>query len=40
MKPAATLLKGAVCRTNVKHRPNPTVLLFPGLAAKPFHNPM
>lgn len=35
MKPVATIVKSAVCRTSLRHRPCPTLFYFPGLEARP-----
>jgi aspartyl/asparaginyl beta-hydroxylase (cupin superfamily) len=31
----ATILQSALCRTSVRHRPSPSLFLFPGLSARP-----
>lgn len=36
MKSSATLVKSAICRTNVKHRPAPSLFYFPGITSSPF----
>jgi aspartyl/asparaginyl beta-hydroxylase (cupin superfamily) len=38
MIPEARVVAGKVCRTNMAHRPFPTLMNFPGLNSKPFHN--
>eukprot|EP00743_Colponemidia_sp_Colp-15_P010840 GILK01011995.1.p1 GENE.GILK01011995.1~~GILK01011995.1.p1 ORF type:complete len:236 (+),score=36.29 GILK01011995.1:37-744(+) len=35
---AAKLLKSAILRTNVKHRPSPTLFYFPGITSKSWHD--
>lgn len=37
--PLATLIKSAICKTSVRPRPQPSLFVFPGLGAKPVHDP-
>jgi len=32
----ATIIKSGLCKTNVKHRPSPSLFFFPGIACKEF----
>jgi hypothetical protein len=36
---SAKILASKILRTNIHHRPFPTLFYFPGLNSKPFHNP-
>ena len=36
--PSAKLIQSAVCKTNVRHRPNPSLFVFPGLYSQPFYD--
>ena len=35
----AKVVAGEVLRTNVHHRPYPTLMVYPGLNTRPYHDP-
>jgi aspartate beta-hydroxylase len=35
--PSAKLVQSAVCKTNIRHRPNPSLFIFPGLHSQPIY---